>query len=70
MRTSLVRPPAPLTHVNAAERTKPHRAIVRSHVARGGYAVRMRPRMREVAGVTIPTEKGYALLGGPLLRPN
>jgi hypothetical protein len=24
----------------------------------------------EVDGVTIPTEKGYALLGGPLLRPN
>jgi len=26
--------------------------------------------MRDVEGVTIPTEKGYALLGGPLLRPN
>jgi hypothetical protein len=26
--------------------------------------------LREVEGVTIPTEKGYALLGGPLLRPN
>jgi len=26
--------------------------------------------LRDVEGVTIPTEKGYALLGGPLLRPN
>ena len=24
----------------------------------------------DVEGVCIPTEKGYALLGGPLLRPN
>ncbi len=24
--------------------------------------------LREVEGVTVPTEKGYALLGGPLLR--
>ena len=26
--------------------------------------------LRDVEGVTIPTEKGYALLGGPMLRPN
>jgi hypothetical protein len=26
--------------------------------------------LREVEGVTIPTEKGYALLGGPALRAN
>jgi hypothetical protein len=26
--------------------------------------------LRELEGVTVPTEKGYALLGGPLLRPN
>ena len=38
--------------------------------------VRLSPRllslglMREVAGIMAPTERGYALLGGPLLRPN
>ena len=26
--------------------------------------------LREVEGVSIPTERGYALLGGPPLRPN
>jgi hypothetical protein len=26
--------------------------------------------LRDVEGVVIPTEKGYALLGGPLLRSN
>lgn len=26
--------------------------------------------VHEVAGITAPTERGYALLGGPLLRPN
>ena len=26
--------------------------------------------LREVQGVSIPTERGYALLGGPLVRPN
>lgn len=26
--------------------------------------------LRDVEGVCIPTEKAYALLGGPLLRPN
>lgn len=38
--------------------------------------VRLSPRLfafgllREVEGVSIPTERGYALLGGPRLRPN
>jgi hypothetical protein len=26
--------------------------------------------LHDVAGIPIPTERGYALLGGPLLRPN
>jgi hypothetical protein len=26
--------------------------------------------LRDVEGVAVPTERGYALLGGPLLRPN
>jgi hypothetical protein len=26
--------------------------------------------LRDVEGIPVPTERGYALLGGPLLRPN